>query len=109
MHPRKLIFRLVDLGGDKVLPYFPLPPSRNPLLAERGITSVDHVISGLPLPSFPAGLRDAVIAASAKVLTPTGTFRQLTQAGGASFSDMWTTDSADGCALNGSSSYTCTK
>lgn len=48
------------------------------LLAERGITSVDHVISGLPLPSFPAGLRDAVIAASAKVLTPTGTFRQLT-------------------------------
>src|SRR2546426_3118294 len=37
MHPRKLIFRLVDLGGDKVLPYFPLPPSRNPSLAERGI------------------------------------------------------------------------
>ncbi len=48
------------------------------LLAERGITSVDHVISGLPLPSFPKGLRDAVIAASAKVLTPAGTFRQLT-------------------------------
>jgi phosphoenolpyruvate-protein phosphotransferase (PTS system enzyme I) len=37
MHPRKLIFRLVDLGGDKILPYFPLPPSRNPSLAERGI------------------------------------------------------------------------
>src|SRR5438874_3057960 len=37
MHPRKLAFRLVDLGGDKVLPYFPLPPSRNPSLAERGI------------------------------------------------------------------------
>jgi len=37
MHPRKLVFRLVDLGGDKVLPYFPLPPSRNPSLAERGI------------------------------------------------------------------------
>jgi phosphoenolpyruvate-protein kinase (PTS system EI component) len=28
---------LVDLGGDKILPYFPLPPSRNPSLAERGI------------------------------------------------------------------------
>ena len=48
------------------------------LLAERGITAVDHVISGLPLPSFPADLRNGVIAASAKVLTPAGTFRQLT-------------------------------
>jgi hypothetical protein len=37
-----------------------------------------------------------------------GTFRELTQAGGASFSDMWTTDTNDACALNGSSSYTCT-
>jgi phosphotransferase system enzyme I (PtsI) len=37
MHPRKVVFRLVDLGGDKILPYFPLPPSRNPSLAERGI------------------------------------------------------------------------
>jgi phosphotransferase system enzyme I (PtsI) len=36
-HPRKVVFRLVDLGGDKVLPYFPLPPSRNPALAERGL------------------------------------------------------------------------
>lgn len=36
-HPRKVVFRLVDLGGEKVLPYFPLPPSRNPSLAERGI------------------------------------------------------------------------
>jgi len=37
MHPRNVVFRLVDLGGDKILPYFPLPPSRNPSLAERGI------------------------------------------------------------------------
>ena len=37
MDRRKLVFRLVDLGGDKILPYFPLPPSRNPSLAERGI------------------------------------------------------------------------
>ena len=37
MHPRRVMFRLVDLGGDKILPYFPLPPSRNPSLAERGI------------------------------------------------------------------------
>jgi len=36
-HPRKVVFRLLDLGGDKVLPYFPLPPSRNPSLAQRGV------------------------------------------------------------------------
>jgi phosphoenolpyruvate-protein phosphotransferase len=36
-NPRPVAFRLLDLGGDKVLPYFPLPPSRNPSLAERGI------------------------------------------------------------------------
>ena len=38
-----------------------------------------------------------------------GTFRELTQAGGAAFSDMWTTDGTDGCAMNGSSSYTCSR
>jgi phosphoenolpyruvate-protein phosphotransferase (PTS system enzyme I) len=37
MHPKRMALRLVDLGGDKMLPYFPLPPSRNPSLAERGI------------------------------------------------------------------------
>jgi phosphoenolpyruvate-protein phosphotransferase (PTS system enzyme I) len=36
-HPRKVVFRLLDAGGDKVLPYFPLPPARNPALAQRGI------------------------------------------------------------------------
>lgn len=36
-----------------------------------------------------------------------GSFRELTQAGGAAFSDLWTTDAADGCSLNGSSSYVC--
>jgi phosphotransferase system enzyme I (PtsI) len=36
-HPRKVVFRLLDVGGDKVLPYLPLPPSRNPSLAQRGV------------------------------------------------------------------------
>jgi phosphoenolpyruvate-protein phosphotransferase len=36
-HPRKVVFRLLDVGGDKVLPYFPLPPARNPSLSRRGI------------------------------------------------------------------------
>ena len=37
LHPRRMVFRLLDLGGDKELPYFPLPRSRNPSLADRGI------------------------------------------------------------------------
>jgi phosphotransferase system enzyme I (PtsI) len=36
-HPRPVTFRLLDLGGDKELAYFPLPASRNPSLAQRGI------------------------------------------------------------------------
>jgi phosphoenolpyruvate-protein phosphotransferase (PTS system enzyme I) len=36
-HPRKVTLRLLDVGGDKELPYFPLPPSRNPSLGTRGI------------------------------------------------------------------------
>jgi phosphotransferase system enzyme I (PtsI) len=37
LHPRPVVFRLLDLGGDKELSYFPLPRSRNPSLADRGI------------------------------------------------------------------------
>lgn len=48
------------------------------LLADRGFSQVDHVCSGLPLPSFPAPLRDTILATSARVLAPGGTFRQLT-------------------------------
>jgi phosphotransferase system enzyme I (PtsI) len=36
-HPRKVVFRLLDIGGDKELPYFPLPAARNPSLGQRGI------------------------------------------------------------------------
>ncbi len=36
-NPRKVVFRLLDLGGDKELPYFPLRATRNPSLARRGI------------------------------------------------------------------------
>ncbi|MDW8242989.1 MAG: methyltransferase domain-containing protein [Thermogemmata sp.] len=48
------------------------------LLQERGIQQVDHVLSGLPLPSFPEELRHTIITAAARVLAPGGTFRQLT-------------------------------
>jgi phosphotransferase system enzyme I (PtsI) len=36
-HSRKIVLRLLDVGGDKELAYFPLPASRNPALARRGI------------------------------------------------------------------------
>ncbi len=48
------------------------------LLAERGIPKVDHVLSGLPLPSFPAAARDAILATAARTIADGGTFRQLT-------------------------------
>jgi phosphotransferase system enzyme I (PtsI) len=37
LHPRPITLRLLDVGGDKQLPYFSLPPSRNPSLSERGV------------------------------------------------------------------------
>jgi phospholipid N-methyltransferase len=48
------------------------------ILAARGIKKADHVISGLPLPSFPAEVRDSIIKMSARVLGPDGEFRQIT-------------------------------
>jgi phospholipid N-methyltransferase len=47
------------------------------LLADRGIRQVDHVVSGLPLPSFPPRLRDGVLGSASRCLAPNGTFRQL--------------------------------
>ena len=48
------------------------------LLRERGIEKVDHIISGLPLPSFPAALRDSIIGSAVRSLADGGSFRQLT-------------------------------
>jgi phospholipid N-methyltransferase len=48
------------------------------LLTERQIDCVDHVISGLPLPSFAATDRDRVLGVVSRRLAAGGTFRQLT-------------------------------
>lgn len=48
------------------------------LLEERGITQVDHVVSGLPLPSIPEPIRTQILEQASKCLAPNGTFRQLT-------------------------------
>lgn len=36
LHPRPIVFRLLDLGSDKTLEYFPLPEVVNPALGLRG-------------------------------------------------------------------------
>jgi phospholipid N-methyltransferase len=48
------------------------------LFQERSLTLADHVISGLPLPSFPRHERNHVLGAVARHLRREGTFRQLT-------------------------------
>jgi len=48
------------------------------MLDSRGVDKACHIVSGLPLPSFPVPLRNAVLASCAKRLSPEGTFRQLT-------------------------------
>jgi phospholipid N-methyltransferase len=50
------------------------------MLAERGISQVDYVLSGLPLTHFAPVDRDAVIDQAGRLLGPTGEFRQLTTA-----------------------------
>jgi phospholipid N-methyltransferase len=50
------------------------------MLAERGISQVDYVFSGLPLTHFSPADRDAIIDQCGRLLGPTGEFRQLTTA-----------------------------
>jgi phospholipid N-methyltransferase len=48
------------------------------LLDERGLRTVDHILCGLPLPSFSATDRDRVLDIVRRRLSPEGSFRQLT-------------------------------
>lgn len=49
------------------------------MLEDRGISQVDHVISGLPVPSFPKDLRRELFDVVAAVLAPSGSFNQITE------------------------------
>ena len=49
------------------------------LLADRGIAQVDHVISGLPVPSFPKDLQRDLFRVVREVLEPEGTYNQITE------------------------------
>ena len=44
-----------------------------------GHRSVDHFISGLPVPSFPRDLQRSLFQAVGRVLRPEGTFNQITE------------------------------
>ena len=49
------------------------------MLADRGIGRVDHVISGLPVPSFPKDLQRDLFRVVRRVLAPEGTYNQITE------------------------------
>lgn len=48
------------------------------LLADRGVGQVDHMVSGLPMPSIPHPVRKAIFESAMKCMSPDGIFRQLT-------------------------------
>jgi phospholipid N-methyltransferase len=49
------------------------------ILDRRGIGRADHVISGLPVPSFPRDLQHDLFRVVKQVLAPEGTFNQITE------------------------------
>ncbi len=49
------------------------------MLAERQIDQVDHVISGLPVPSFPKPLQREFFRVIRQILAPDGTYDQITE------------------------------
>ncbi|MGO9470738.1 MAG: rRNA adenine N-6-methyltransferase family protein [Isosphaeraceae bacterium] len=49
------------------------------ILADRDVAVVDHVISGLPVPSFPRGLQIDLFRAVRSVLKNDGTYNQITE------------------------------
>ena len=49
------------------------------LLGDRGISQVDYVISGLPVPSFPKDLQRDLFRVVKQILAPGGTYNQITE------------------------------
>jgi phospholipid N-methyltransferase len=49
------------------------------ILGDRGLTAVDHIISGLPVPSFTVRLQESLFRAVRSVLRPEGTYNQITE------------------------------
>jgi phospholipid N-methyltransferase len=49
------------------------------MLKDRGIGRVDHIVSGLPVPSFPKDLQRDLFRVVRDVLSPTGAYSQITE------------------------------
>jgi phospholipid N-methyltransferase len=49
------------------------------ILADRGIAQADHVVSGLPVPSFPRELQLDLFRSVKQFLAPNGTYNQITE------------------------------
>jgi phospholipid N-methyltransferase len=49
------------------------------MLSDRGIDQVDHIVSGLPTPSFPKDLQRELFRVVRRVLKPDGSFNQITE------------------------------
>ena len=49
------------------------------ILAERAVKKVDHVVSGLPVPSFPKELQRSLFEVVREVLTVEGSYHQITE------------------------------
>lgn len=49
------------------------------MLADRGIERADAIVSGLPVPSFPADLQQELFRVVRKVLAPGGVYTQITE------------------------------
>ena len=49
------------------------------ILADRGIGQADYIVSGLPVPSFPRDLQDALFRVVRQVLKADGTYNQITE------------------------------
>jgi ornithine lipid N-methyltransferase len=49
------------------------------ILGDRGISQVDYVISGLPVPSFPRDLQHDLFRVVKQILAPDGTYNQITE------------------------------
>jgi ornithine lipid N-methyltransferase len=49
------------------------------ILADKGVGLADHIVSGLPVPSFPRELQATLFRVVGQVLRPDGTFNQITE------------------------------
>ena len=49
------------------------------MLADRGIAQVDHIVSGLPVPSFTKDLQQTLFRDVRSLLRPDGTYNQITE------------------------------